>query len=237
MSIIANIIDLFFPAKCVLCGVVLPPGTRPELCGNCLTQRAETTVICSKCKNPIDTATRNPICTMCQNNAMPYNVALSAFVYDRQVRSAILRFKVSLQTGVGMTMADYLARQAMALGFCIQNIDAIVCVPSSNPPRNGRFNPAKVIAKRMAKKMKIPFVTALKKVKANQMQHTLSAEQRQQNIKGVYQVIDPALVKGKNLILVDDIFTTGATAAENARLLKQAGAENVFVFTLARPKH
>lgn len=97
------------------------------------------------------------------------------------------------------------------------------------------FNPSEQLANIFADALESPSdFTVLKKIKPTHPQKDLKKAERLHNIRGVFQVSDPARVRGKSVIIIDDIWTTGATLRECAKVLKRAGAQNVWAITLAR---
>lgn len=112
----------------------------------------------------------------------------------------------------------------------------ISCIPLSKKRFHDRgYNQAELLAKEISKNVDVRFVPTLKKIKNNTAQSTIKdAKQRAVNVVGAYTVIDPNAVKGKRILLVDDVVTTGSTVSECARMLKRAGAKAVYCITLAR---
>ena len=125
---------------------------------------------------------------------------------------------------------------------CVENnldcgsIDMISCIPLSKKRLHDRgYNQAELLAREISKAVDVKFVPTLKKIKNNTAQSTIKdAKLRAKNVVGVYTVTDPETVKGKYILLVDDVVTTGSTVSECARMLKKAGAKAVYCITLAR---
>jgi len=116
------------------------------------------------------------------------------------------------------------------------NADMIIPVPLHKLKKSERgYNQAERISKGMADVMRIPGNSkVMKRIKYTATQTNLSMRRRKQNIKGAFELRDPGFVKGKKIILVDDVLTTGATIVECAKLLYTAGAETVFAASLAK---
>ncbi len=96
------------------------------------------------------------------------------------------------------------------------------------------FNQADLLARELSRTTGIPLLRALRKTKNTQVQSTLSGPQRRRNVKGAFRVKNAASISKKRILLVDDVYTTGATANACAKVLKDAGAQSVAVLTLAR---
>ncbi len=104
-----------------------------------------------------------------------------------------------------------------------------------NKMKERGFDQAFLIARQVAKTLKLPLEGGmLRRVKATEPQATMTRTERARNIKGAFEVNRPELVSGKNILLIDDVFTTGATVNEAAKTLKKNGAGKVYVFTLGR---
>ena len=112
----------------------------------------------------------------------------------------------------------------------------LVPIPLSRKKLKERgFNQAQEIAKELSLSLKIPLLSdVLLKIKETSAQVELQGKDRQENIKGVFVCQKPDLIKSKKIILIDDVFTTGATMEECARVLKTAGAKEVWGVTVAR---
>jgi len=118
----------------------------------------------------------------------------------------------------------------------LRDIDAIIPVPLHRRRLfKRRFNQSAYIAQHLSKLNKIPVdVMSLTRVKATPPQVGLSRSERQKNVRGAFKVLNNKKIKGKRLVLVDDVFTTGATVEACAKVLLKAGAESVAVLTFAR---
>lgn len=100
----------------------------------------------------------------------------------------------------------------------------------------GGFDQARLLAKELARGLKLPYVSALEKPKGNRIQHELSFAERWENVKGVYRLKRKIDVRGKTVLLCDDIVTSGATMWEAGRVLLQHGAKAVYGVSLCRAK-
>ena len=118
----------------------------------------------------------------------------------------------------------------------MKKYDIITPVPISNLRRRERgYNQSDLIAIKVAEFANITYYPKiLIKIKNNKPQSTLNKEHRLENVKNVYKIQNLEKIKEKNILLFDDIYTTGATANECARLLKQAGAQELGILTLAK---
>lgn len=115
-------------------------------------------------------------------------------------------------------------------------MDTIIPVPLHRRRENKRgYNQAALLARRLAGLKGIPWAdNRLVKVRNNPAQTSLDAEEREANVKGAYEVKRPEGLKGKTVLLIDDVFTTGATIRECSRVLKRAGVREVRAITVAQ---
>jgi ComF family protein len=232
-SILKNILDFFLPGFCLFCHGPLPPGSEDLACPRCL---GEIELIpqpyCSCCGAPFRGGVGlEHLCQECLLNPPPFSRARAAALYEGVVLQAIHRLKYQRQLiyarFLGQLLAASPARELAA------GADLLVPVPLH--PRRLRwrgFNQALLLARAFPS---IPLGRdVLVRRRPTLPQLKLSPIQRQTNVKGAFLVPEPATVAGKTVLLVDDVYTTGATAKECARALNRAGVGRVEVLTLAR---
>ena len=157
----------------------------------------------------------------------------SSYAYTGFIRKMILDFKFSNKK----YLYDFLSfKMVKAIKeFDVFKIDFILYVPISFHRYLERgYNQSYLIAKQISNKTKIPLVKfCLVKIKNNKRQSELSVSDRMKNIDGVFKTIFDDIIKDKNILLIDDIYTTGATANECCRILKKAGAKKILLATVA----
>lgn len=164
----------------------------------------------------------------------PPVLCVSATKYDSYIKSAIWHFKFR-------DMKNYSAPLSQEMYLAILNhfkhinFHYISCVPLHKSKLKSRgYNQSELLAKSLANKLNITFVPILYKNKNNLSQHELSFAEREKNIKGVYSINRNIHIdKNKNLLLCDDIITTGNTLKECIKALKQNGFNNIYCITLA----
>jgi len=122
------------------------------------------------------------------------------------------------------------------LGISWSAFDVVFPVPLHGRKLRARgFNQSAVLAKALARVAALPLdVFSFRKIRETRPQTFLSAEERVKNVRGVFEVENPAAVEGKRILLVDDVFTTGSTIREGVRELLRKGAADVAVLTAAR---
>jgi ComF family protein len=157
-------------------------------------------------------------------------------VYEGVVREAIHRLKFNgrkkLAEPLGILAVRYLSQ---ASSFKATEIDAIVPVPLHKKRYRQRgFNQSELVAKVLGKYLDLPVAQPLERVIDTQAQFSLKREERFTNIAGAFKVVSSEAVYNRRLLLIDDIYTTGATIAECARTLKIAGAGRIEILALSR---
>jgi len=112
----------------------------------------------------------------------------------------------------------------------------VISIPSGKSKLRWRgFNPAQEIAKELSQILNLNFISdGLIKIKENKEQVNLSEKERLENVKGVFGVKNREMIEGKNILLIDDVFTTGATLEEGAKVLKEAGAKKIIGMVVAK---
>jgi len=235
-SIFNFLSNLFFPAFCINC--------QKEgccLCQDCLSLiDAPINLYCPFCVPPkivFDART----CPSCRNKGKKLAGLFFASPYQNFIiKKAISQFKYPPE--LLKDLARPLASLIIPLWLLINNNDFdfseafLIPIPLSRKKLKERgFNQAEEIAKQLSLSLKIPLLSnVLLKIKETPAQVELQGEDRQKNIKGVFVCRKSEKISGKKIILVDDVFTTGATMEECARVLKTAGAKEVWGATVAR---
>lgn len=159
----------------------------------------------------------------------------SAYYYEGRLLEAIHRFKyggdMALLKPLGLLLLD----GVKVLG---EMPDAIVPVPLHRKRLKERgFNQSLLLARELSRELSIGVdYLNLKRTLHTHPQINLKAKERRQNVRGAFEAVNPSRLRGRRILLVDDVFTTGATVRECAKALKKTGAE-VFVATLARVGH
>lgn len=203
--------DLLFPRKCVFCGQVLS---------------MDETDLCHECR---DAAPEYD-----GSGKMPRNISgvSAVWFYEGTVRESLLRFKFHNKPGYAKAYGPMLA---LRVARELPGVDVITWVPVSAERRNERgYDQSELLAKAVSKELGIPAKPSLKKIRHNPAQSGIAdAEARRANVADAYIVRDASAVKGRKVLLIDDILTTGATAGECARMLIEAGAATVFLGTVA----
>jgi len=168
----------------------------------------------------------------------PYAVARSVGRYEETLMTAIHRFKYQGRTGIGEVLGGIMADFAGGI-WDMKAFERIVPVPLHRKRLQERgFNQAVILARILSKRFDIPldFISLAREV-FTPPQVGLGREARSANVHGAFAVRHPERIAGRRILLVDDVYTTGSTLEECARVLIRAKAETVAVLTLARAVH
>ena len=233
--------EWFFPPACMACHVPLRPGAGDFLCGECRSDlRIVTPADCPRCSIEGQFTADRKSCEFCRRLPDSFNSARAAFPYAGVVGDLIRNMKYRHAEHAGGALAR-LTVAALGEHFDLllreRQVEAIVPVPMFYRRRWGRgFNQAESIGRGLGEVLRLPCRPEL----LRRHRHTppparrRDAGQRLANVRGAFAAQDPAALKGRRVLLVDDVMTTGATVASCAEALKEGGAEEIHIVTVAR---
>jgi ComF family protein len=238
-------LDLLWPPVCAACRAGMPPGATTILCGTCL---PELELIaghaCRRCGMPLGPFEEDHggrFCVDCGTRKLPFRRAAAAGVYEGPLAAMVRNYKYSprarcyhLSRPLAGLLADCLERDECSLAA--GEADVIVPVPAHRAKRHARgFDSTLELARVLSRRIGVPLCRrALIKVRPTVPQMGLPRSDRIENVLGAFAVVRRDLVKDRLVLLVDDVMTTCATAAECARVLRAAGAAEVRVAVVAR---
>lgn len=192
--------------------------------------------MCSRCGLPFAGAiTTDFECPNCSAMKIYFDRAVASLRFQGVVRHAILALKYGKQLHWGRVMQGWvLARAQELLGG--EELDLALPVPLHRLRQRERgFNQAWLLLEALGPCLDLScHRDLLHRVRATDTQSALDRSERLVNLRGAFALRQPGSVKGQRILLIDDVLTTGSTANECARVLKQSGARSVLVFTLAR---
>ncbi|MCL7486745.1 MAG: ComF family protein [Desulfobulbaceae bacterium] len=226
--------ELIFPSSCLECEQRLPCRELPLLCNDCLADISfPCSPCCPCCGMPFSTG-QDHFCGLCLKKSFAFDLARAALHYTKPVTSLIgsLKFNGTL---TGLASLAYLARNAPGRKD-LHEPDLVLPVPlHMQRLRQRKFNQALVIGKACFPDYRSSIrVDILIRHRATAPQTALNGTERRKNLSGAFSLTNPDLVKNKMILLVDDVFTTGSTVNECAKVLRRAGAKRIEVFTVAR---
>ena len=161
----------------------------------------------------------------------------SPLIYQGKFKRAIIGFKFKKKTQFAPNFAQLIFRQIQESypDYIFDMITYIPMYPKDEKKRG--YNQSQLIAKELSELMKIPCVNTLSKVKRTRPQHKLSATERRHNLKGAFKIIDKNQVKGKTILIIDDIITTGSTLFECSKALEKGKPVQICCATLLTTAH
>ena len=232
----AAVFNLLFPDDCRICGVALRNFSRIPVCPECLAAPEPFVAehFCSECRTPflnsapLDADRR---CALCRRGLTGFDSALSYGEYAGTLRKLIHVYKYGRVSPLAEPLGKLLVRALPRT----EAFDAIVPMPLHWTRRWKRgFNQSELLARVVSKRTGVPVENALRRRKPTPSQAGLTSAERRTNVSGAFEVRKRDLVRGRSVLLIDDVLTTGATAAACSRVLKRGGAVRVTVLTLAR---
>ncbi len=238
-SALWQIADLLFPSRCALCGVVDQAASNGgnAYCPDCIELLTPAPINrCQRCAAEIGPfAKSDDGCVHCRNRTLRFNDVVCLGMYEGALRKALLAAKWSY-SAVRMKSLGSLLSNARSQELGHKDYHQIVPIPQHWRQRMIRnFNPALVIGDELASRMNLACnVHLLQRTAQTRPQKRVSVNQRFSNQSGALAVTDSQAVRGKHILIVDDVLTTGATCSEAAKVLKAAGAKSCSVAVLAR---
>ena len=212
MKLYHFLMELLFPPKCILCRQILKSGEM-DLCGDC---RADAPEYPGK-----------------KINIRFLDSFAAVWYYEGNVRGSILRYKFYNARSYALSYGRILGMKL--LREYPEGFDVLTWVPVSRLRKLRRgYDQVELLARAVGRELELPPIPTLHKIRNNRPQSRLKdPAARKANVLGAYRMLDDVDVKGKRVLLLDDILTTGATAGECARVLLTAGASEVHCAALA----
>lgn len=226
-------LNLLLPPRCAGTGAVvdapgmLSPGFWQEL-------SFIDAPFCGHCGLPFGfQAALGTLCAACIDFPPVFNRARAAVAYNDASRKLVIDFKYGDRLHAVQTFAPWLLRAGAEM---LENTDIILPVPLHRLRLwQRRYNQSALLGSELAKRAGKSFAPdGLTRLRHTPKQKGLSRKERLGNVKNAFAVNPACAIKGKTVMIVDDVFTSGATLNECARTLKKAGADKVFVLTIAR---
>lgn len=235
-SLTDPILSFIYPTYCLSCGHRVERYSDSPACRQCWQDThiiSDHDLLCARCGvfyGPRDTA-NEVYCRKCDDHH--YDRAFAVGLYEKALMASIIHLKETPKIFSTLRNAIRNELERSITG----NIDLIVPVPLSRQRRHERgFNQAELIADICSKHLRTPSDAAsVQRIRDTPMHRAgMDAKARAVSVEGAFSVARPKLIGSKNILLVDDVLTSGATASNCAEVLKKNGASSVTVFTLAR---
>lgn len=219
ITILGKILDLIYPQVCGICG------------------KLNSKSLCNKCKVKLEKEFKFQTDNYADDSSKNFIEHNYFFKYENLIRSQILALKFQEKPYIYKTIAYFLKNMQKSFEK-LKKYDIMIIIPISNQRKQERgYNQSELIAKEISKIIKIPIAKkVLYKIKNTVPQSSLNKKQREENAKGVYKITNVTKLCNKKILIVDDIYTTGNTVNECARVLTQGGIQrkNIGILTIAK---
>lgn len=211
-----TITNLFYPPVCGICG------------------KLNEDFLCKKCEKLLESQSKFEIQEK-QNINLYFDKHLYIFQYEGIIRKLIIDYKFNEKSYLYKTFVNFLLKNKKFFEI-LKSYDTIIPVPISKKRKKDRgYNQSTLIAREISKRLKIELNTScLYKNKDIVAQSTLNREEREQNIKGVYELRNVKELEKKKILLIDDIYTTGSTLNECSKILRKANPKVITCLTMAK---
>lgn len=237
-DLLDTLLHWIFPVDCFACKGPAPDRRLPSFCRPCWESiRPINGPVCPRCGRPFESRlalAHSPghLCRSCRERPPKFDRALSPYRYEGVLEQAIHLYKYRRRPALAGPLADL----ALVWADRLPPADLVMPVPlHPSRLREREFNQALLLADRIARGLGLPLAFEyLMRVRATRPQTELDRTERARNVRRAFAVPETAGLKGRRVLLVDDVLTTGATVNECARALRRAGVEAVSVLTLAR---
>jgi ComF family protein len=238
MHFFRHVLNFILPAPCSYCNSSIDDSGIPHFCAGCCADFARIQgSICPRCGRPFESPealSHSPDheCGACRKNPPLFDQAVSVGYFEGPLREAVHQFKYRPCRSLGRPLGQWMVENIRLM----LEIDFVMPVPLHVKRLKQRgFNQALLLAHRMSEAYRIPLsYDNLYRARPTRPQVELSGAERLRNVAGAFALRCPEKLEGKKVILIDDVFTSGATMNECAAVLKSAGADHVTAFTLAR---
>lgn len=230
LPLIKKIGDWVYPPVCLCC--LSPVQEDNQLCSICWGQvQFIENPFCKRCGQPFE-LNLFETCRRCYAFTPQCDQIRSIFIYDSVIKKLILKFKHGDKLYLSVFMAQWMRKRYPEL---MNEADLVIPIPLYWTRLVKRqYNQAAILAQKLCiEESEGKFSTILRRKRPTPSQGHQSRSQRYENMKGAFYVKKPEVIKGKSILLVDDVVTSGATLEECAYTLKRAGAERVYAITIA----
>lgn len=231
-------LDLWYPPHCESCGTAIAEAAL-VLCSRC---RSDLPLIalprCHRCSFPFDgemAGFPEFECHDCRERRFAFDCCVAPFRFRNPIRKMILELKYQRQSRLGDPLGEWLG-ECVATDARLASVTLDGIVPAPLHPvrlRERGFNQAELLAEKVAARTGVPLLNLLRRTRYTSTQTARDRRERMENLKGAFELKEEGSLKGRTLLIVDDVFTTGSTIEACAQVLNGAGAR-VFAATAAR---
>ncbi|MEW6027532.1 MAG: ComF family protein [Planctomycetota bacterium] len=234
-----SFLDLIYPRYCLICSASLNNTDRKALCTDCTTKITfiNQDTSCPRCGIDLGPYVQSDtLCLECHAHPPRFTRAVAVAGYDGIIRDAIHKLKYGCERVLVNELSGLLIARWQGVRHLMPEMDWIMPAPLYKKKLKERgFNQSQLLAERLSEATGIPLeLNNLVKTRPTSDQAGLDSVNRKKNLIDAFEVTNPEFIDGKNILLIDDVLTTGTTASEITRTLKKAGAKAVYVLVLAR---
>ena len=239
MSILTDFLDIVYPPRCHICQKFLSgdKSDSPYFCKDCLDDFNEISgPLCTICGVPFESLSEEDhICEACLRRRPYYDRLCAPYTYEGMIMDAVHQLKYKGKTHLARSLGLMLGSFAEKKGCDIHDF-LIMPVPlHPKKLRERRFNQSLLLARSMSVVEELDIdCLSLRRLKNTKPQTVLSSREREKNVRNAFGIAEAKSLKGKKILLVDDVATTGSTMNECASVLKKAGCDSVLCLALAR---
>jgi ComF family protein len=241
MKLFSQLLDIIYPPRCALCGRFISLGEKysdpSHICDHCAHLLIPIThPLCTVCGTPFASSnSTDHICENCIRRMPCYDMMRAPYLYTGPLMHAIQKFKYNSETHIALPLGKLLSAFAKTV---LSNLKEFVAVPvplHKDKLKERGFNQSLLLAKVVSSELELSLdYLSLTKEKSTRSQTGLGGKERMMNVVNAFSVNSAANFKGKKVMLIDDVITTGCTLNECAKTLKKAGAIKVICIALAR---
>ena len=236
IPLLKTFFQFFLPPQCYCCETFLPEGEQQGLCADCQSAiRWIEPPFCTRCGIPFPSREgKNHLCGVCLEGEKYFTIGRALGYYDGSLRKVIHRWKYGGRIHLSPLLVEWMAK-GFSRYWESGLFDVLIPVPlHPQRLRQRGFNQALHLARGMSRRMGIPCGNRiLEKRRPTAPQVSLSGRDREAAVKGAFRLRNTGGIKGKVVLLIDDVYTTGTTVNECSKVLMAGGAQRVDVFTLA----
>ncbi len=230
-----RLLDCVSPRRCEVCNTACDRPGR-SICSKCLTKIPfqQVTGVCRYCGCEILGLEQEFVCEECARHHPAFDMGGSAVRFEGVARRILIDYKYNRHLWMLNDLVDWLESMAR-VRFPVDEIDLVLSIPLSLFHQMDRgYNQSSLIAKELAKRLDRTFREGILGRRGHpRRQARLNEKERRENVRGTFRVRKPQFVRGRTILVVDDVMTTGATLSACAEELKKAGADRVFCLTIA----
>lgn len=229
MRLLLPLLELLFPSRCLLCRARQDEGEAGGFCAACLADLPDPAACCRTCGRLLP---ERGVCPACRGYRLAFSGACAAGPYRGKMKRVIHRYKYEAQPQLALPLGRLLARQVRRCPW--PAFSAVVPIPLHRQRLAERgFDQSLLLAEAVAGDFGVPLLPALQRTRDTVSQTRLAAAERWGNVREAFAVV-PGVVLNGNILLVDDLLTTGATAHYAAEALLSGGAGAVYLAVAAR---